>query len=127
MAKKIVYTPDAPEPLGIYSQAVVCNGLVFSAGQIAVDPKTGNLIEDNFENQVIRILENIKIILEEAGSTLDNILKFTVFIKDLKNFPVVNDVFGRYFKTDPPARSVVQISRLPKDASIEIECIAAIK
>ena len=123
--RTIIHTHQAPEAIGPYSQGVCCDSLVFTAGQIPLDPVTGQLVEGAFEEQVYQVLRNIAGILAAAGaSSLEDVIKFTVYLTDLNNFAVLNKVFERYFSKDPPARSVVQVSALPLGAQVEIEAIA---
>jgi len=126
MDHRIIYTRKAPEPIGPYSQAVVSGKLIFTSGQIAIDPKTGNLIEGDVEVQTRQVLENLKSVLTAAGSTLENVLKTTIFLKDMNDFPRVNTVYAGYFDESMPARSTVEVSCLPKNVLIEIDCIAAV-
>ena len=123
--KEIVTTDRGPKPIGPYSQAVKTSGFLFLSGQVALDPKTGDLIGTDVRQQTERVMENIKGILEAAGSNLHHVIKTTVFLKDMNDFPAMNEVYGRYFSAAPPARSTVQVARLPKDASVEIEVIAS--
>ena len=126
--RTIIHTHQAPEAIGPYSPGVCCDGLVFTAGQIPLDPATGKLVEGAFEEQVFQVLRNIAGILAAAGaSSLEDVIKFTVYLTDLNNFAVLNKVFERYFSIDPPARSVVQVSALPLGAQVEIEAIAVRK
>ncbi|PJI09557.1 MULTISPECIES: RidA family protein [Clostridium] len=123
MEKKIVSTKNAPGAVGPYSQAVKAGNLVFVSGQISLDPLTGELIKDDIGKAAERSLENVKAILEAAGTSLDNVVKTTVFVKDMNDFAAVNEVYAKYFKKDMPARSCVEV-KLPKDALVEIEVIA---
>jgi 2-iminobutanoate/2-iminopropanoate deaminase len=124
--KQTVSTPDAPKAIGPYSQAIVHNGLAFLSGQIPLDPASGQLVAGDITVQTERVLENIKAVLEACGSSLDKVLKTTVFLKDMGEFPKMNEVYGRYFATDAPARSTVEAARLPRDVQVEIDCIAAV-
>jgi len=124
--KEIVHTDRGPKPIGPYSQAVKANGFLYLAGQVALDPKTGELTGRDIRQQTERTLENVKGILEAAGSNLHHVVKTTVFLKDLNDFAAMNEVYGRFFAAAPPARSTVQASRLPKDALLEIEVIAVL-
>ena len=124
--KDVVITNRGPKPIGPYSQAIKANGFIFLSGQVALDPKTGEMTTGDIREQTERTLENIKGILEAAGSNLHHIVKTTVFLKDMNDFAAMNDVYGRYFTTAPPARSTVQVARLPKDALVEIEVAATI-
>jgi 2-iminobutanoate/2-iminopropanoate deaminase len=123
--KDIVTTDRGPKPIGPYSQAVKASGFLFMSGQVALDPKTGDLTGTDVRQQTERVMENIKGILEAAGSNLHHVVKTTVFLKDMNDFPAMNEVYGRYFSAAPPARSTVQVARLPKDALVEIEVVAA--
>jgi 2-iminobutanoate/2-iminopropanoate deaminase len=123
-----VHTDKAPATIGPYSQAVVVNGLVFTAGQVAIDPATHKLIEGGIEEQTRQVLENLKAVLEAAGSSLGSVVKTTVFLTYMGNFAAMNAIYARYFDADPPpARSTIQVGDLPLGAMIEIECIAALK
>jgi 2-iminobutanoate/2-iminopropanoate deaminase len=124
--RDIVLTDRGPKPIGPYSQAVRVNGFLFVSGQIAIDPKTGEMAGADVATQTERTLENVKGILEAAGSNLHHVVKTTVFLKDMNEFTAMNEVYARFFGTAPPARSTVQVARLPKDASVEIEVIATI-
>lgn len=125
MEKKIIHTEKAPKAIGPYSQAQVIGNLVFTSGQIPLVPSTGELITE-IKAATKQSLENVKAILEESGTSLDNVVKTVVFIKDMNDFPLVNEVYGEYFLTNLPARSCVEVARLPKDALIEIEAIATL-
>jgi 2-iminobutanoate/2-iminopropanoate deaminase len=122
--KEIIQTQFAPAAIGPYSQAVRWNGLVFLSGQIPLDPATGQLVGGGIEEQTVRVLENLKAVLEAAGARLDTVLKTTIFLKDLGDFGKVNEIYGRYFHENPPARSTVEAARLPRDVRIEIEAVA---
>ncbi len=122
--KKIINTAQAPNPVGPYNQAVVYNGLVFTAGQIALDPSTNQLVDGDIQTQTRRVLENLGAVLQAAGSDFTHVLKTTVFLQDMNDFAAMNAVYGEFFVTDPPARSAVEVRRLPKDVKVEIECIA---
>jgi 2-iminobutanoate/2-iminopropanoate deaminase len=124
--KDIVTTDRGPKPIGPYSQATKANGFLFLSGQVALDPKGGELVGADIRQQTERVLENIKGIVEAAGSNLHHVVKTTVFLKDMNDFPAMNEVYGRYFSAAPPARSTVQVARLPKDALVEIEVTAAL-
>lgn len=124
--RDIVTTDRGPKPIGPYSQGVKANGFLYLSGQVALDPRTNEMLTGDIRQQTERALENIKGILEAAGSNLHHVVKTTVFLKDMNEFPQMNEVYGRYFTTAPPARSTVQVARLPKDALVEIEVIAAI-
>jgi 2-iminobutanoate/2-iminopropanoate deaminase len=123
--KEIVTTERGPKPIGPYSQAVKTNGFLYLSGQVALDPKTNEMHAGDIRQQTERVHEYITGILEAAGSNLHHVVKTTVFLKDMNEFPAMNEVYARYFTTAPPARSTVQAVRLPKDALVEIEVIAA--
>jgi 2-iminobutanoate/2-iminopropanoate deaminase len=124
--KKVIYTDKAPKPIGPYSQAVCIDGWLFISGQIPLDPSTGNIITSSFEKQVERVLENLKAIVEYAGGSVSSIVKTTIFLRDISMFPVFNEVYSKYFKEEPPARSVVEVKNLPRNADIMIEAVAKI-
>ena len=126
MSKKIVFTEKAPKPIGPYSQGVVVNGWLFISGQIPIDPSTGEIVHGSFKEQVVRVLENIKAIVEAAGGTLRNIVKVTVYLRDISKFSEFNEVYSKYFSEEPPARVVVEVSNLPKGVDLEVEAIAFI-
>jgi 2-iminobutanoate/2-iminopropanoate deaminase len=121
--KEIIATERGPKAIGPYSQAIRANGFVFLSGQIPFDPATGQLIEGDVAAQTARVLENVKAIAEAAGSSLDKAVKATVFLKDMNDFAAMNEVYGKYFAHNPPARSTVEVARLPRDARVEIELI----
>lgn len=125
--KTVIATDNAPRAIGPYSQAIVHNGLAFLSGQIPLDPATGQLVEDGIAAQTERVLENIKSVLEACGSSLDHVVKTTVFLKDMGEFAQMNDVYARYFGANPPARSTVEAARLPRDVRVEIEAIAIVE
>ena len=112
--------------MGAYSQAVVSNGFAFLSGQIPLDPETDQLIEGDIAAQTARVIENLKAVLEACESSLDRVVKTTVFLKDMGEFPKMNEVYARYFPENPPARATVEAARLPRDVRVEIECIAAV-
>ncbi len=122
--KRTVSTPNAPPAIGPYSQAVVAGDFVFCSGQIPLDPATGALVGGDIAAQTRRVLENLKAVLEAAGSGLDRVVKTTVFLADLADFQEMNAVYAEYFGGDPPARAAVQVAALPKGARIEIEAVA---
>lgn len=124
--KQVINTDKAPKAIGPYSQAIKTNGLLFVSGQLPVIPTTGEIAEGGVAVQAKQSLENVKAILFQAGSTLDDVVKTTVFIKDMNDFAVVNNVYAEYFHKDFPARACIEVSRLPKDALVEIEVIAVI-
>jgi 2-iminobutanoate/2-iminopropanoate deaminase len=122
--REVIATDQAPKAIGPYSQAIRANGLVFVSGQIPLDPATQQLIEGDVPAQTGRILRNIKGILEAAGTSMDKVVKTTVFLKNMSEFAAMNEVYGKYFSSNPPARSTVEVSRLPKDVLVEIDVIA---
>jgi 2-iminobutanoate/2-iminopropanoate deaminase len=122
--KEIIQTERAPHAIGPYSQAIKSNGLVFASGQIPTDPQTGQFVPGGIEAQTEQVLKNLSAVLEAAGSGLDRVIKTTVFLADMQEFAAMNEVYGRFFKEDPPARATVEAARLPRDARVEIEAIA---
>ncbi len=127
MEKKVVYTEKAPKPIGPYSQAIIVGDFIFTSGQIPIDPKTNQIVQGDIKEQTRQVLENLKAVLEEAGATLDDVVKVTIYMKDLGEFTQMNDVYSQYFKNSPPARTTVEVSRLPRDVKIEIDLIAVKK
>jgi len=123
---KIISTDHAPKAIGPYSQAVISNGFVFLSGQIPLDPATGRVIDGDITWKTERVLESLKRVLEAAGSSLDRVVKTTVYLKDMEEFAKMNAVYARYFENDPPARSTVEAARLPRDVRVEIDCIATV-
>jgi 2-iminobutanoate/2-iminopropanoate deaminase len=124
--KKAVATDNAPKAIGPYSQAIIHNGMAFLSGQIALDPGTGQVVEGDIAAQTARVLENLKAVLEASGSGLDKVVKTTVFIKDMGEFSKMNEVYGKYFSENPPARSTIEAARLPRDVRVEIDAIAIV-
>lgn len=126
--KKVVKTDAAPGALGPYSQAIVAGGVVYCAGQIPLDPATGNIVSGGIAEQTEQVLKNLRAVLKAAGSDLDRAVKTTVFIKDMNDFGAMNEVYGRpeYFGAQPPARSTVEVARLPRDVAVEIEVVALV-
>lgn len=124
--RDVILTDRGPKPIGPYSQAIRANGFLYVSGQVALDPKTGELTGTDIRQQTERTLENVKGILEAAGSNLHHVVKTTVFLKDMNDFAAMNEVYAKYFGSAPPARSTVQVARLPKDALVEIEVIAGL-
>jgi 2-iminobutanoate/2-iminopropanoate deaminase len=124
--RDVILTDRGPKPIGPYSQAIRANGFLYVSGQVALDPKTGELAGADIKQQTQRTLENVKGILEAAGSNFQHVVKTTVFLKDMNDFAAMNEVYGKYFTLAPPARSTVQVARLPKDALVEIEVIAGL-
>lgn len=125
-AKKIVHSNNAPNPIGPYSQANQVGNLLFTAGQLGLDPKTNDLVPGGIEAETHQALTNIKHILEEAGSSMERVVKTTVYLRDMNDFPVMNKIYAEYFTKDFPARTTVQVAALPKNAAIEIEAIGVI-
>jgi len=121
--RTIVDTPNAPRAIGPYSQAVRYGDLLFVSGMLGMDPKSGEFAGPDIEAQAIRVLENLKAVIEAAGMSLKSVLKSTVFLKDMNDFAKFNEIYERYFKDAPPARETVQVARLPRDAAIEISVI----
>ncbi len=124
MEKKIINTKHAPAPIGPYNQAVLCNNTLYVSGQICIDPQSGNLKNRDIQEETHQCLQNIKSILQEAEMGFQNVVKTTIFITDMTQFGVINEIYGKYFNADFPARETVQVSALPKMASIEISVIA---
>lgn len=124
MAKTIIYTEKAPAPIGPYSQAIRVNDTLFVSGQIALNPSTNELVSGNIELETHQVMKNIEAILQEAGLDFEHVVKCSIFLKDMNDFPIVNEAYGLYFEEDAPARETVQVSRLPKDVNVEISCIA---
>ncbi len=124
MPKTRVATQDAPQAIGPYSQGMRLGNLVFTAGQIPLDPATGKLVEGDIAEQTDRVMRNLQAVLSAAGSSLDRVVKTTCFLADLNDFASFNEVYARYFEQDPPSRSTVEVSRLPAGARVEVECIA---
>ena len=124
MTKKVIVSEKAPKAIGPYSVAVTAGNLLFTAGQLGIDRQTGEFVEGGVQAQTRMALTNLKYILEEAGCGLENVVKTTVFLKNMDEFGQMNEVYGTFFTENPPARSAVQVARLPKDADVEIEAIA---
>ena len=122
--REAVTTDRAPRAIGPYSQAIKANGFIFTSGQIPLAAETAQLIDGGIAEQTEQVLKNLAAVLEAAGSSLDKVVKTTVFLKDLNEFGAMNDVYGRYFPGDPPARSTVEVARLPRDVRVEIEVVA---
>ena len=127
MSKEILSSKNAPAAIGPYSQAVKVGNLLFSSGQIPLDPNTGELVSSDVQAATVRVLENIKGILEAAGTNFENVIKTVVFLKDMEDFAAVNEIYAKYFTDKQPARSCVQVAKLPKDALVEIEVIAVVE
>ncbi|MEL7568540.1 MAG: RidA family protein [Dehalobacterium sp.] len=126
MMKRTINSKKAPQAIGPYSQAVQTGQLLYVSGQLPVDAATGQLVQSNIEAETKQVLENIKAIIEEAGAKMADIVKTTIFIKDMNDFQRVNEAYQDYFQTEPPARVCIEVSKLPKDANIEIDAIAYI-
>jgi 2-iminobutanoate/2-iminopropanoate deaminase len=124
--KDVVLTEKGPKPIGPYSQAIKSGGFLFASGQVALDPRSNEFLAGDIRHQTERVLENVKAILEAGGANLHHVVKTTVFLKDMNDFAAMNEVYGEYFTSAPPARSTVQVARLPKDALVEIEVIASL-
>ncbi|MBK9165325.1 MAG: RidA family protein [Acidobacteria bacterium] len=123
---KVISTEKAPGAIGPYSQAIVANGMVFCSGQIPIDPATGDFVSEDVSEQTEQVFKNLSAVLEAAGASLESVVKTTVFLADMNDFAAMNEVYGRYFDTNKPARATVQAARLPRDARVEIECIALV-
>ena len=122
--KNVIATDSAPKALGPYSQAIVANGMVFCSGQVALDPATNQIVEGDVSKQTERVLKNLSAVLDAAGTSLDKVVKTTVFLKNMGDFAAMNEVYGKFFNARPPARSTVEVARLPKDVLVEIDVIA---
>lgn len=123
MSKKVIYSDQAPEPIGPYSQAIAHSNMLFVSGQIALQ-RSGNLVTNDIEHETEQVMFNLKEILKSNGMDFSHVVKSTIFLKDMNNFPKVNETYGKYFTSVPPARETVEVSRLPKDVNVEISCIA---
>jgi 2-iminobutanoate/2-iminopropanoate deaminase len=127
MNKRIIRTPGAPSPIGPYSQAVAAEGnFLFTAGQVAIDPQTGQFVQGDIKSQTRQVLENLKAVLNGAGASLGDVVKTTVFLKNMDDFGAMNEIYAEYFKDSAPARSTVEVARLPRDAKVEIEVVAVL-
>ncbi|MBC7923230.1 MAG: RidA family protein [Ferruginibacter sp.] len=124
--KRIIRTDRAPQPVGPYSQGVVANGFLFVAGQVGADPQTRRLVNESFEAEATQVMENLRAILQAAGLDFRHVVKTTIYLKDLGNFAKVNDLYGQYFASEPPARETVQVAALPGGANVEISVVAAV-
>jgi 2-iminobutanoate/2-iminopropanoate deaminase len=124
MTRKIIRTEAAPQAIGPYSQAVEAGGFVFVSGQIPIDPETGHVLQGDMKSQAKQVMENAKAILLAAGCSMPDVVKSTIYLKNMTDFAVVNDVYGGYFLTDHPARATVEVSRLPKDVDVEMDFVA---
>ncbi|MBI2365899.1 MAG: RidA family protein [Deltaproteobacteria bacterium] len=124
MNREAILTDNAPKAIGPYAQAIKANGFIYTAGQIPIDPKTGNFVEGGINEQTRQVLENLKAVLAAAGSSLDQVVKATVFLKNMTDFPAMNEVYGEYLGTAKPARSTVAVAELPRGALVEIDLVA---
>ena len=124
--KQVIATSGAPAAIGPYSQAIVSNGFAFLSGQIPLDPASGAIIQGGIAEQTTRVLDSMKAVLEASGSSLANVVKTTVYLKDMAEFAAMNEVYARYFAENAPARATVEVARLPKDVRVEIDCIATV-
>lgn len=122
--KRALHIPGAPAPIGPYSQAILKNDMLFVSGQIPLNPETGTLVDHSIEAATEQVMKNIQALLAEAEMTMNQVVKCSIFLKDLNDFEAVNEIYGKYFEFEPPARETVQVARLPKDVSVEISCIA---
>ncbi len=122
--KKALQIPGAPAPIGPYSQAILKNDTLYVSGQIPLDPISGSLIDSSISAATEQVMKNLEALLSEANMTFDNVVKCSIFLKDLNDFDAVNTIYAKFFRSEPPARETVQVARLPKDVSVEISCIA---
>jgi len=126
MSKSVVYSENAPEPIGPYSQAIQAGNMLFVSGQIAIQKATGKILTSTIEEETDQVMANLGAVLTAAGANFSNVVKTSIFLKDMNNFPKVNEIYGRYFTQSPPARETVEVARLPKDVNVEISCIAVV-
>ena len=126
MPKKIIHSSEAPAPIGPYSQAVQIGNTLYVSGQIPLDGASGELVNANITEETHQVMKNLEAILREAGTSFDQVVKCTIFIRDMGQFTTINEAYSQYFKENPPARETVEVSRLPKDANVEISCIALV-
>ena len=124
MAKSVVYSSSAPEPIGPYSQAIQVGNMLFMSGQVAIQKSTGNIITSSIEEETTQVMQNLADVLTAAGMDFSHVVKTTIFLKDMNTFSKVNEIYGKHFPQNPPARETVEVSRLPKDVNVEISCIA---
>jgi len=122
--KQVINTKNAPSPIGPYSQAILRGNTLYMSGQIAINPNNGELVLSNIKEETKQVMENIKAVLKEAGMGFEHVVKSSIFISDMNNFTLINEVYGMYFESDYPARETVQVARLPKDVNVEISVIA---
>jgi 2-iminobutanoate/2-iminopropanoate deaminase len=125
MSNTVIYSPEAPEPIGPYSQAIFAGNILFVSGQIAIQKSSGKILTDSIEEETQQVMINIQEILSSANLNFSNVVKCSIFLKDMNNFPKVNEVYGKFFLQNPPARETVEVSALPKNVNVEISCIAA--
>lgn len=124
MANKIIFTKEAPAPIGPYSQAVLAGNTLYISGQIALDPETGELINENITEETHAVMKNMEAVLRAAEYSFSDVIKCTIFIKNMDEFGTINEAYGQYFTSNPPARETVEVSKLPKNVNVEISCIA---
>ena len=124
MSKQIIQTKDAPAPIGPYNQAILAGNTLYVSGQIALDAQSSELINENITEETHQVMKNLEAILSEAGLGFSDVVKCSIFVKDMGNFATINEAYGIYFKVNPPARETVEVARLPKDVNVEISCIA---
>jgi 2-iminobutanoate/2-iminopropanoate deaminase len=124
MSKEIIFSSDAPAPIGPYSQAVKTGNTLYLSGQIALDPVTGELINENITEETHAVMKNMDAVLRAGGFAFSDVVKCTIFIRDMGQFATINEAYGQYFKSNPPARETVEVSKLPKNVNVEISCIA---
>ncbi len=124
MSNQIIFTPEAPAPIGPYSQAVLAGNTLYISGQIALDPDTGELINENITEETHAVMKNLEAVLRGAKFAFSDVVKCTIFIRDMGQFGTINEAYGQYFKSNPPARETVEVSKLPKHVNVEISCIA---
>ena len=124
MAKSVVYSSSAPEPIGPYSQAIQVGNMLFMSGQVAIQKSTGNIITSSIEEETTQVMQNLADVLTAAGMDFSHVVKTTIFLKDMNTFSKVNEIYGKHFPQNPPARETVEVSRLPKEVNVEISCIA---
>ena len=126
MPKKIIHSSEAPAPIGPYSQAVLVDHTLYVSGQIPLDAASGELINDNLTEETHQVMKNLEAVLRAGGSSFAQVMKCTIFIRNMEQFATINEAYGQYFQKDPPARETVEVSRLPKDVNVEISCIASV-
>ena len=124
MSRTVIHTSKAPEPIGPYSQAILSNGTLYVSGQIAINPNTGELVTGNVSLETHQVMKNLQAILTAADLTFDEVVKCSIFIRNMEDFAIINDAYGMYFNDEPPVRETVEVSRLPKNVNVEISCIA---